>query len=69
MSRQIIVTQDDGADGGWTFTGEVYEIASDGTKTLVTSTEGNVGGATGLSGWQVFINGASFVLSQMEEWL
>jgi len=69
MSQQIIITQDDAEDGGWTFTGEVYSIDADGNKALVTSATANIGSTTGVSGWQRYINGASFVLDQMSDWL
>jgi len=69
MSQQVIITQDDAEDGGWTFTGEVYSIDGDGTKTLLGSAESQIGAVTGVSPWQTYINGASFVLDQMSDWL
>ena len=67
MARRVVITQDDDGTGGWAFVGEVWDVAGDGTKELVTSANSAIGGATGISPWQIFINGASFVLDQMSD--
>lgn len=69
MAQRITITQDEDGAGGWVFVGTAYDVAEDGTATVITEQTSSIGSTTGTSLWQTYINGASFVLDQMTDFL